>query len=161
MRTSHECAPSCCKQSAFRLVCILATTAESGDRIPRRAENMQALLRRTRTYVRACPPSLHLKGKGLPNLCVEPCIESSRYGTPRCSCAWDGGCGRCLLLLPLFAHPELRRRYVSPAADELALPGRRVLPAHYYPLAVTPPSDPQNLLPPPAHVRNADFSCHL
>ena len=99
--------------------------------------------------MRACPPSLHLKGKGLPKLCVKPNMESSRRGTPHCSCAWDGGGGRCLLL-PLFAHSELRRRYVSPAAAALfTLPIRRVLPAHYYPLAVTPPSDLQNIHPLP------------
>ena len=144
--------PSCCKQPAFRLVCILATAAGSRDRIPRRAENMQALLRHMCAHARL----LYIQREKGFRICVLSLALSLRDGEPpHCSCAWDGGGGRCLLL-PLFAHSELRRRYVSPAAAALfTLPIRRVLPAHYYPLAVTPPpSDLQNHPHPPAHVRN-------
>ena len=54
----------CCKHKAqaarllpaFRLVCILATAAAAaeGDRIPRRAENMQAYLPYVHTYMHMC-----------------------------------------------------------------------------------------------------------
>ena len=146
MRTSHKCASSL--QPAFRLVCILATAAGSRDRIPRRAENMQALLRHMCAHARL----LYIqKDKGF-RICVLSLALSLRDGEPpHCSCAWDGGGGGRCLLLPLFAHSELRRRYVSPAAAALfALPSsRRVLPTHYYPLAVTPPSDLQNIHPLP------------
>ena len=154
MRTSHKCASSCCKQPAFRLVCILATAAGSRDRIPRRAENMQALLRHMcaharllyiqkekgfRSYVLSL--TWNLRG-GEPHIVHVHGTEMSSsssfcpFRTPKAICVPGGG-GSFRTSHP----PCLTSSLLSPRCHA----------------SIRPAKHP----PPPAHVRNTNFSCHL